>query len=537
MKVVSDLLIKGKKEEIWKKYCGFTEISVEEFMDIQKSLLMEQIDRLWDSELGRKIIGEKKPKSVEEFQKYVKLTDYNDYLPYLSEKNEEVLPEKPYMWVHTSGKTGEFSFKWIPYTKKMYEVLGSTSFSVFILCSARWRGDVRLEIGDKCLYTVAPPPYISGVLVDVSVEQFDFKLIPDPAVAKKMDFFDRIKEGMKGALAEGIDFFFGLSSILIKISDQLVSSNKAGSDKEFKKELMRLPIIARLLKGKIKSLLKGRPMLPKDLWKVKGIFCTGSDTVIYRDKIKKYWGKEPLEAYGSTEFGDVANQSWNTKGLLFHPNNNFYEFIPLEDYYKMRSEPGYKPPVYTLDKVEADKEYALVGTNFHGGILTRYVIGDIIKIISTSDEVNNVYVPQMVFSTRADDIIDIGGFTRLTEKIIWKAIENIDFPYVDWTARKEYLESKPVLTIYIEFKDDVNVEKYTKLLHEELKRLDKPYRELEEFTGIFPLRVVPLNSGTFARYIERRKAEGADLAHLKPEHINPSNAVMEILFEMNDWKL
>jgi hypothetical protein len=35
--------------------------------------------------------------------------------------------------------------------------------------------------------------------------------------------------------------------------------------------------------------------------------------------------------------------------------------------------------------------------------------------------------------------------------------------------------------------------------------------------------------GTFASYTARRQAEGADLAHLKPPHINPSNEVLSFL--------
>ena len=39
-----DALLKAKKyDEIWQRYCGFLDLSVKEFMDIQNSLLMEQI--------------------------------------------------------------------------------------------------------------------------------------------------------------------------------------------------------------------------------------------------------------------------------------------------------------------------------------------------------------------------------------------------------------------------------------------------------------------------------------------------------------
>jgi len=42
----------------------------------------------------------------------------------------------------------------------------------------------------------------------------------------------------------------------------------------------------------------------------------------------------------------------------------------------------------------------------------------------------------------------------------------------------------------------------------------------------FEVNVTLLPSGTFADYTARRQAEGADLAHLKPPHVNPSEKVL-----------
>jgi len=38
-----------------------------------------------------------------------------------------------------------------------------------------------------------------------------------------------------------------------------------------------------------------------------------------------------------------------------------------------------------------------------------------------------------------------------------------------------------------------------------------------------------LPQGAFANYTAHRRAEGADLAHLKPPHINPSEKVLSLL--------
>jgi hypothetical protein len=52
---------------------------------------------------------------------------------------------------------------------------------------------------------------------------------------------------------------------------------------------------------------------------------------------------------------------------------------------------------------------------------------------------------------------------------------------------------------------------------------------MERLIGFEPLEVTLLPTGTFANYKNQRQAEGAELVHLKPPHINPSNKVLALL--------
>ena len=82
-----DALLNAKrKDEIWQKYCGFLDLSVSEFMEIQNSLLLEQIHLFERSELGRSIFKNKHPKTVAEFRRMIPLTEYNDYAHILLSK-------------------------------------------------------------------------------------------------------------------------------------------------------------------------------------------------------------------------------------------------------------------------------------------------------------------------------------------------------------------------------------------------------------------------------------------------------------------
>jgi len=130
------------QDELWQRYCGFFDLSIDDFMDIQKGLLMDQIEMVSDSTLGKKIMGDQKPRSVDEFRQVVPLTTYDDYEPYLSERQEDALAVKPSMWCHSSGRGG--SFKWVPHSSKIVEIAIKYYIAGFILASCREKGDINI---------------------------------------------------------------------------------------------------------------------------------------------------------------------------------------------------------------------------------------------------------------------------------------------------------------------------------------------------------------------------------------------------------
>jgi phenylacetate-coenzyme A ligase PaaK-like adenylate-forming protein len=289
--------------------------------------------------------------------------------------------------------------------------------------------------------------------------------------------------------------------------------------------------VLRMLRALMISKLAKRPLLPKDLWRICGLVCGGTDISIYRDMIGYYWGVQPLDVYISTETCFIAMQGWNKKGMTFVPYNNFYEFVPEEEWLKSRDDHSYQPSTVLLDEVEEGKTYEIVITNFNGGAFVRYRIGDLIKIEALKDEETGVNLPQMTFQSRADDVIDIAGFARLDEKTIWQAIHNLGIPYVDWSTRKEVRDGKPVLNIYIELTKSTVHQKdeLEQLIDRELIALNTDYKDFRDISGSMPLIVTLLNEGAFQNFENKKAAAGFDLAHLKPPHINPSDSVIEDL--------
>jgi hypothetical protein len=225
--------------------------------------------------------------------------------------------------------------------------------------------------------------------------------------------------------------------------------------------------------------------------------------------------------------------------MTFTPNLNFFEFIPEREWFKGQLDHSYQPKTVLLDEVKPNENYEIVLTNFHGGAFVRYRIGDMIRITSLRNEKLSVDIPQMVFYSRADGRIDISGFGRLTEKVIWEAIESSGIPYKDWTARKEAIGDRTILHLYLELEDDYvgSEEAVAATVYSELRKLDSVYHyniygaysDPETMLGLKPVRVTFLPHGAFARYISQRQAEGADLGTIKPPHINPSDKVLALL--------
>ena len=534
MTTALELLRQGRRDDIWKKYCGFIDLSLEEFMEIQKHLLMEQIDLLSRRELGRKLLGDKVPTNVQQFRARVPLTTYADYAPYLMEKKEDILPCKPRWWLRTSGRSGEYGgFKWVPYSPRMAKKLGETVLALFILASCTRRGEFLFEEGDRMFYSMAPFAYMSGGVARAVQEESPINFLPPLEEAEAMEYQERIQKGLKLALREGVDHINAIAVVLARIGEQFTNGSGGLTLAPF---LLHPRVLARLARVLIKARMAGRKhLLPKDLWNAKGIATGGTDTSIFRERIKKMWGQEPIEAYGCTEAGVFSLQLWNCNGMTFLPDLDFLEFIPMHDYLKNKADPGYHPPTVLLDEVKAGEIYEVVVTNFSGGIITRYRVGDLVRITSLDDEELRIHLPQMVYHSKSSDTIDLASFTRLTERTLWQAIEEAGIAYVDWTARKEHPDRKPVLCLYREPKAQVaDAAGIKKQIHQNLKALDSPYANLEQMMGIDPLRVILLPPGAFKRYYETKQREGADSAHLKPAHMNASDADLALLLDAHE---
>ena len=525
---LAELLRDGRTTELWQRCCGFIDLSLEDFMKIQKRLLLEQVGLLKKCELGNYIMRGTTPRTVEEFREMVPLTTYADYAPYLLKRRMDVLPKKPILWQYTSGKSGEYPFRWAPVTAEQLDEIEPLILALVVFSTCKQRNEIAFKEMDKVLYGMAPPPYATGTMARAfPSELFDF--LPSVAEAERMSFEERIQRGFEMALTEGLDLCLTLSSVAVAISERF---SRGGKKTDLKALSKRPKALFRLAKGVIKSKLARRPLMLKDLWSPKGLITFGVDSSIYKKKIREAWGIEPLEFHGCTEAVLIAMQTWDHQGMTFIPHLNFFEFIPEEESIRARQDPTYQPTTLLLDEIKPGR-YELVITSFQGGPFVRYRLGHLVEITSLRNEQLSIDIPQMSFLSRVDDQIDIAGFTRLSEKVIWQAIENTGLAYAGWAARKE-VKDEPILHLYIELREDryTTAEQVASSVHEELKKLDTPYAELESFTGLRPLEVTLLPANAFRAYKLRQQAAGADLTQLKPPHINPPGTIVDLLLNV-----
>lgn len=527
-----DQMLKNKQySEIWQRYCGFLDYTIDEYMDIQERLLLEQIDMYADCELGKHIMNNKHPKSVREFIEQVPLTTYEDYADYLLPKNDDVLPSEPVVWIQTTWEGGKAPIKVAPYTQTMISHHRDICLTCIILATSKARGEFDLEVGMNFLNGMAPLPYLTGLLPYSIQGEYTVNFMPSIEEGNKMGFGERNKAGFKLGMQKGIDLFYGLSSVIVKMGESFVegSSSSSGVD------LMNfdLKMLGKFAKAKLSQKINKKPIYPKDVFDLKGFVCAGTDSAHFKDKIENYWGVKPLEIFGGTEATAIGAESWSKNGLILFPNICFYEFIPMSEYYKNLQDPSYTPKTYLMNEVKEDEYYEIVITTLKGGAFARYRIGDVFKCEKLFDKKDNIQLPHFRYVDRVDPIIDLAGFTRITEATITSVIELSKLNIIDWFAQKKYDEQKrPYVALYIEVDVDEKGKGLLdpKLIKEQLeiyfRYVDQDYQNLKKMIGIEPLQVEVLPTHTIKSYTDT-------IPHTMSK-VNPSHFdVIEVLNRAN----
>ena len=496
-------------ERAWEEYCGFLALPMKQYVHIQNRLMEEQL-RLWcPSGIGRHILQGKDPRTIAEFIHDVPLTTYEDYADILLARREDMLPAPVVTWVETTWEGGKRPVKAAPYTQGMLDAFKRNGKAVFMLASATDWG--KYQIGTSVLSNMAPLPYLTGVMGVILDQEFGFRFMPPHKTSTTMSFSERTKLGFKMALNGGVDYFICLGSISYFMSRKLIESVNGGSGSRGSNPAgsgggLSLGAMARILKARRKASSEGRGLLPKDLFDLRGFVVAGTDNACYKDDLERLWGVRPMELFAGTEATLVGVETWNRRDLYFFPDACFYEFLPYDH---VRSTDRHLPTV-TIDKVQPGEKYELVITSLRGGAFARYRTGDVYRCTGFGDLADHSVLPRFSYVDRAPGIIDIAGFTRITENSIDEVVALSHLPIRDWCAAKEFhpQTGHPFPHLYVEMEPDAL--ESTALSESVIRRhlgiyfnfLDNDYESLKKILDMEPLQVTFLQHGSFDAFAQ-----------------------------------
>jgi hypothetical protein len=206
--------------------------------------------------------------------------------------------------------------------------------------------------------------------------------------------------------------------------------------------------------------------------------------------------------------------------MVLYPDSCFYEFIPEKEMWHSLDDPGYKPRTYLMNELSANQLYELVITVLKGGSFVRYRVGDVYRCLRLTNPLDKLDLPQFEFVDRTPNVIDIGGFTRITVKEITKVIEMSRLPIKQWAAFKEYNSDKQAfLQMFVELQENSMDVQTTvaEIIKEHLsvyfRYYDQDYVSLKKLIQMDPLKVTVVRNGSFRAFEELR---GYQLRSINP---------------------
>lgn len=307
-------------DDLWQEYCGFLDLDIGGYMRIQRRLMEEQIG-LWSaSALGKKLLDGGRPRTVEEFRRAVPLTTFEDYADVLLQKRSEMLPAEPVVWIQTTWEGGKHPIKLAPYTRGMLDVFKHNMVAALMLATSKRPGQFSIAPCDRTLYGLAPLPYVTGLFPLMLDEELPLRFLPPVDEAVRMSFGERNKKGFALGLQNGLDLFFGLSSVISYIT----TSFTAGGGKSKKNLFQYSPaMVCRYLAASYRAKRDGRTVQPKDIFRLKALICAGTDTSYYKPSLEEAWGVRPMEIYAGTEPTLMATETWRATASSFSPTTAF----------------------------------------------------------------------------------------------------------------------------------------------------------------------------------------------------------------------
>lgn len=522
------------EQDLWRKYCGFYDKSFPEQLEYCRKNFRRHADRLMQTNVA-KLLHLDSLKRIEE----APLTTYFDYdilarfgktvvtqMAKYPRMNGELmygyhqrivkdvipmldgwLPDKYGIYIKTSGSTGEN--KWIVHGEEFWRNLSSAVIAGIIMaCSDKW-GETKIKAGDGVLNNLAPIPYISGWSMHAMASIF--KPVPPISVTDNVAEMRRKFYLTLGAIEKGekVSFGGGIAAPFYLMCRYF--TDQPDFYKNYYKSMNFGVAKTLLFLMYLKARLRSKKYRIEDVLPLKGVGISGADSNLYYNLFKDEFGFEPLNVYGSSEFGmSMIGTPERKTSLLASLNYCYFEFIDE------------KGELRAIDELKEDDTYRLVGTPF-GSLLLRYDIGDVFRVVDLRDD----GAPIFMFEGRQSNIIDIYGYFRLTEATASTMMVRAGLRLSDRWAIAKVLDPKELLLVVMEKDWEYSEEKAANVLFNALLEVSEEFRNyVRDYKVNVPeevIRVEYLKRGAFLRYIANRTKSGVPLGQVKPPKLIPAS--------------
>ena len=535
-------------------------------MKHQEKTLKKILKKNKNCELGKKY-NFANINSIEDYQKMVPLSTYDDYDPYVQriihnkEKNV-MFTGWNVRYCSSSGSVGKP--KILPKSVRDLWNMQCIGFSATVATSAHHLKKYKnkrmpaqmgplvliltghpLEDGKMCngaaqipvLYLLPITRFFctspSSLLVpeheellDTSYLQLRFALenskvsyIGSLVITLVTTMFDYLKENWE-MLCDDIEK--GIINPNIKITPEL----KAEYSKKFKPNPKRAAELRKEFEKGFQDPIAPR-IWPKLSW---AYGMVGSNLKVFIEKLRKYIGDDiPIHGMGfaaAEGFFAMATKLDSHDGTLL-PHTLFYEFLPIND--DEDDEDVDDTKALTIDQLEVGKKYELVVSNFSG--LYRYRMEDVVQVTGKH---NNT--PTIEFLYRRNLGMNLANEKTTTEMVDMAAKQTADEmgnEFVGHSLYADYSTNPPRYCMLAEPVNPVSEEdrqKYIDILDEKFKQFNEKYFKYRRWGMINRPEVLFLQPKTYWDYREYLRSKGKVLNQVKPVTIINSEERCEFFF-------
>lgn len=473
---------------------------------VQEKVLLRILKRNKDTVYGKRY-NFAKIKSINDFQKNVPLSDYDDLLPLIERlKNAEqniLTKDKVIYFATTSGTTK--SVKLIPVTslraKLFRRELALWSFFMLSKYKKILKGKTLYFAGPYLEFYTSkgiPCGSISGYLAYKTPWFLKKKLVVNPEIYNIMDFNDKTRKIALAALQSNITQIGFASPIEAILFFDYISKNKSSLISEIRKKGN---------KKKAEELKNLAVFNPAEIWpNLFLINCIKSKTnQLYLDTLKEKVGNKNIiirdpGIYSSEGRISLCFEDEGIAGIIT-ANEYFFEFI------EQKNGKSVGKPL-TADKVKKGKEYLVIITTPEG--LYRYDMGDIVKIAGFRGKLPLIeFVNRNNYLNIAGELAHENILIECMERAMKKSgiqLRSFTFiPLISPSKKPRY----EILAEPIEIISKSEGKRFLKIIDQSLQENISDYRQMRNEFGRmdFP-RLTILTKGSYDEF-DRKRVSGS----------------------------